>query len=99
MKTAIILAVILAALLTTQAQSTLSSSLSPINPTPENSWFRATGEFSLDGTSTSFAVTFGLEAVIPSLARLVGTSSDFTFDLGSAHIAIHSPGPWPNGYD
>src|SRR6266487_2324225 len=99
MKTAIALAALLASLLTVRSQGTFSSSLSPIVPTPDNSWFRATGEFSLDGASTGFTITFGLEGVIPTTARLVGTSGDLIFDLGPSHIAVHSPGPWPDGYD
>jgi hypothetical protein len=96
---ALALTVFLASSLTAHAQGNFSSSLSPIVPTPDNSWLRATGEFSLDGASTGFMITFGLEGVIPTEARLVGQSSDFLFDLGPAHIAIHSPGPWPDGYD
>jgi PEP-CTERM motif len=99
MKTTIVLATLVASLLTGRAQGTFSSSLSPIVPTPDNSWVKATGEFSLDGVSTGFMITFGLEGVIPTTARLVGASSDFMFDLGSPHIAVHSPGPWPDGYD
>lgn len=90
---------LLASLLTPQAQGAFSSSLSPVVSTPDNSWLRATGEFSLDGASTGFMISFALEGVVPTAARLVGLSTDFLFDLGPAHIAFHSPGPWPNGYD
>lgn len=99
MKTAIVLAALLASLLTVRSQGAFSSSLSPIVPTLDNSWFRATGEFSLAGAATDFTITFGLEGVIPTTARLVGASSGVIFDLGPSDIEIHSPGPWPGGYD
>jgi hypothetical protein len=92
MKTTIALTVLLASVLTARTQGSFTSSLSPIVPTPDNSWIRGTGDFSLDGASADFFITFDLEGVIPTTARLVGTRSDFLFDLGTPHIAIHYPG-------
>lgn len=99
MKTTASLLLVLSIVLSADAQGTFRSSLTPVAPTPENSWIPATAEFSLDGSSVGFVISFGLESVVPTSAHLGGAGADFVFDLGSPQIAIHSPGPWPNGYD
>jgi hypothetical protein len=81
------------------AQSTFVASLAPVFPTPENSGIPASAEFSLSGSAVRFTIRFGLEFIIPASARLQGTSGEFAFDLGTPFIVIHSPGPWPDGYD
>ena len=57
--------------------------------------------FALEGSSVGFTISITLEDVVPTTAQLVGTDpqSVFTFDLGAPHVVVHSPGPWPNGYD
>ena len=100
MKATIGLVALIGALLSAHAQGTFRASLSTIPP--ENSWFPAFSDFSLDGSSNRFNITFGYEGIIPTTARLVGTSSESTFDLGPPHIVIHSPlppVPSPDGYD
>ena len=100
MKTTITLVALIGALLSAHAQGTFKASLS--TSPPENAWFPAFAEFTLDGSSNRFNITFGYEYIIPTSARLVGTNSEFTFDLGPALIVIHSPGGpdgWPDGYD
>jgi hypothetical protein len=47
----------------------------------------------------NFTLSFTLEDVVPTTAQLVGPESTFVFDLGMPFVTIHSPGPWPNGYD
>ncbi|MFN3167398.1 MAG: hypothetical protein ACE37H_10075 [Phycisphaeraceae bacterium] len=75
------------------------SDLQPVVPTPGNTWYDATGEFWLNASSMDFNIRFGVESVIPTEARIDTPGSGFAFDLGTALIAIHSPGPWPDGYD
>jgi hypothetical protein len=99
MKTIASLFLVLSVVLSANAQSTFTSSLSPIVTTAQNSWFPASARFSLDGSSAGFVVSFGAEAIVPSSAQLLGSAGDFSFDLGSPHIAIHSPGPWRSGYN
>ena len=77
------------------AQSTFVASLAPLSPTPENSGIPASAEFSLAGSAVKFSIRFGREFIIPTSARL----GQFAFDLGTPLIVIHSPGPWPDGYD
>jgi len=97
MKTTITLGALIGVLFSAHAQGTFRASLSTIPP--ESSWFPAFGDFSLDGSSNRFSITFGYEGIIPTTARLVGTSSESVFDLGSPFIVIHSPLPSPDGYD
>ena len=75
------------------------SALTPVVPTPENSFITGAAAFALNGTNVSFTISLGLENIVPATARLVGTQSVSTFDLGTPFIVVHSPGPWPNGYD
>ncbi len=51
-------------------------------------------------TSTvSFTIAIRMEQVVPTTARLIAPQGTFEFDLGTPLIVVHSPGPWPAGYD
>lgn len=93
------LLVLLGTVVSATAQSAFIASLAPEVPTPENSNIPASAEFSLTGSAVSFVIRFGLENIIPTSARLRGENREFTFELGTPFIVIHSPGPWPDGYD
>jgi len=93
------LIVLLGMVVSATAQSAFIASLAPEVPTPENSDIPAHAEFSLTGSAVSFVIRFGLENIIPTSAHLPGEGAEFTFDLGTPFIVIHSPGPWPDGYD
>ncbi len=90
---------LLAIVASATAQSTFVASLAPVFPTPENSGIPASAQFSLSGSAVRFTIQFGREFIIPTSARFQGTSGEFAFDLGTPLIVIHSPGPWPDGYD
>jgi hypothetical protein len=60
----------------------------------------AQAEFALEADSLAFTIRFGQEDVLPTTAYLYGISlGPVPFDLGPPSIVIHSPGPWPDGYD
>ena len=82
-----------------RASSAYRSELLRVAPTTGNTWFDARADFVLDGPSVGFEIRFGLESVIPTQARIDGPGGGFLFDLGTTLIVIHSPGPWPDGYD
>lgn len=94
MKT-IYLSLFLGAAVCAPAQSTFKAVLT----TPGNPVITGAAAFILEGTAVSFTISFNLENVMPTLAQLVGPQSSFTFDLGTPFVVVHSPGPWPNGYD
>ena len=81
------------------AQNNFRATLTPMVPTPENSFINGAAAFALNGTNVSFTISLGQEDIVPTTAQLVGPQSLFTFDLGTPYIVVHSPGPWPNGYD
>jgi len=81
------------------AQNNFRATLTPVVPTPENSFITGAAAFALNGTNVSFTISVGLENIVPTTAQLVGPQSVSTFDLGTPFIVVHSPGPWPNGYD
>ena len=68
-------------------------------PTPQNFFISGAAAFALSGSTVSFTISLGEENIVPTTAQLVGPQSVFTFDLGTPFIVVHSPGPWPNGYD
>jgi len=99
MKTIASLFLLFGSLLSASAQSAFKTAFTP---TPENAWVPARAEFLLDGPSASFVILFGFEGIVPSTARLIGSETNFTFELGPALIIVHSPGGpdgWPDGYD
>jgi hypothetical protein len=55
--------------------------------------------FLLSGSMLNFELFIRFEGIYVSTAEIEGPSSRFRFDLGPALIVVHSPGPWPNGYD
>jgi hypothetical protein len=74
--------------------------LFPTEPTPINSWFRSSAHFDLRPDNTvEFVIRFGVENVYPARACIFVDNEEFPFDLGEGLVIIHSPGPWPNGYD
>lgn len=82
--------------LTIQAQNNsfravLTSTLSP--------QVDGTAAFVIEGNLVRFSIFINLENVVPVSAHLSGTQGDFPFDLGTPHIVVASPGPWPYGYD
>src|SRR5947208_1164222 len=80
------------------AQSTFRASLAPVVPAPENYYIPASAAFSLDGPSASFVISLGVElsaATAPTNAWLTGRTGEFTFDLSTPSIVVHSPLPWP----
>jgi hypothetical protein len=81
------------------AQNSFRATLTPVVPTPENSWITGTAGFALNGNSVNFTISFGLEDIVPMAAHLTGPDSELAFDLGPPFITLHSPGPWPHGYD
>ena len=93
------LILLLSAVVTANAQSTFLASLAPEVPMPDSSGIPASAEFSLHGSTVGFTIRFGLEGVVPATAHLRGTSSELAFELGAPFTVIHSPGPWPDGYD
>jgi hypothetical protein len=84
---------------TSLAQGLFIASVEPVTSLPDNGGWPASAEFSLADSSLKFSIRFGLENVVPSVARLVGSSGEFSFELGPPMVVIHSPGPWPDGYD
>jgi hypothetical protein len=98
MKTLSFLVLLLGTAVATFAQ-TFRATLAPVTPTPDNSWITGAAAFALSGPTVSFTISLGLEDVVPTIALLNGPQSTFTFDLGPPFNTIHSPGPWPNGYD
>jgi hypothetical protein len=93
------LIVLLGIVVSATAQSNFIASLAPEVPTPENSDISGSAAFSLTGSAVSFTIRFGLESIIPTSAHLRGENEEFKFELGTPFIVIHSPGPWPDGYD
>ncbi len=74
--------------------------LVPITPSPQGTYaLTGTASFLLSGNTLTFEIDIRLEGNYGSTAQIVGRSSLFAFDLGSPEIFLHSPGPWPNGYD
>lgn len=100
MKTMNLLLLLLATIGTSPAQNNFFASLDldQVTLPPDGAGVHAKAEFSTDASSVRFTIRFGVEDVIPTAARLLG-SSELTFELGSPSIVIHSPGPWPDGYD
>jgi hypothetical protein len=91
---------LLAAVASSHAQNNFIASLEPdpINAPADCSGIPSRAEFSLDGSSLKFTIRFGLESVIPKAAYLQGFTH-LDFELGPPSIVIHSPGPWPDGFD
>ena len=90
---------LLAAVVTSAAQNNFIASLDLVRNAPsDGAGFPARAEFSLDASTVKFTIRFGAEGVIPTAARLLG-SREFSFELGAPMIVIHSPGPWPDGFD
>jgi hypothetical protein len=74
--------------------------LFPTEPTEINSWFWSNAHFNLRPDNTvNFVIRFGVENVFPDRALIFADKEEFPFDLGEGLVIIHSPGPWPNGYD
>lgn len=77
-----------------------SAMLNPTEPTPANTWFQSKALFFLRPDNiVEFYIRFGYEAIFPSRALILADSEQFIFDLGPGLIIVHSPGPWPDGYD
>jgi len=99
MKTIAALLLVFSSLLPVRAADTFQTAFIP---TAQNERVPAEATFTVTGATADFAVRFGLEGIVPNSAVLSGHETNFTFDLGSALIVVHSPGGrdgWPNGYD
>jgi hypothetical protein len=74
--------------------------LFPTDPTPANTWFRSNAFFYLRPDNiVEFLIRFGVEGVDSARTLIFADNEEFPFDLGEGLDIIHSPGPWPNGYD
>lgn len=100
MKSMLAFLALLAAVAGSHAQNNFIASLEPdaLSAPPDCSGIPSRAEFSLDGSALRFTIRFGLESVIPTAAYLQGFTH-LGFELGPPSIVIHSPGPWPDGYD
>ena len=92
---AITLTILLGATAAAMAQSNFIANLT----SSESPSITGAAAFTLNGTAVNFTLSLTQEDVVPESAQLVGPQSTFEFDLGEPFITIHSPGPWPNGYD
>jgi len=66
------------------AQGTFRADLTPLIPNPDIPSYSAVARLSFDGATVSFSVWFGWAGVVPTEARVLGSSSEFGFDLGGS---------------
>jgi len=101
MKAVNALLALLAVVVSSHAQSNFIASLEldPRYSPPGALPIPAQAEFAMEAASLAFTIRFGQEDVIPTTAYLYGSMGAVPFDLGPPSIEIHSPGPWPDGYD
>ena len=69
-----------------------------LNTSPSSEITGAAG-FTLDGSTARFTISINRERIVPASAQLIGPRATLTFGLGNPFVIVHSPGPWPNGYD